>query len=153
MRTRHIVIVTFDDGGDIDSEVFGPFRSADQAEAWTGTFESWWDAITRHPANGHATRRLSHMLITPLQSAAGPWKVTLHDRVGWRVERARMALGRERVLDRLTRLNLWPACGEAGWSDEDDDIVLCGRRRGHVGEHEDTVHHIRWTELSHPTTF
>jgi len=69
----HIVIVTFDDGGETDTEVFGPFDTLAQANWWTDKFCEWWASVVTP-----RSRQLTRMHQTPIQSwDQGPWMGTV----------------------------------------------------------------------------
>lgn len=58
----HLVLATLNDGGETDTEVFGPFPSGDAASAWCDRFEAWWQANVK-PGG----RTIEHLLVTRTQ--------------------------------------------------------------------------------------
>lgn len=61
----HLVIATLGDGGETETEVFGPFPSNTAASAWCDRFEEWWKANVK-PGG----RTIEHLLVTRTQDPA-----------------------------------------------------------------------------------
>lgn len=72
---RHVVIITFVEGTETDTDVYGPFESGTDARRWVEKFEAWWETLPSRRSPNRRSRTIRSIMLTRMSDYR--WLTTL----------------------------------------------------------------------------